>query len=444
MATGDQKSRRPSAPPLELATSVWRSRVTRRRPSRALSTGSAARRDLPWRRTRDPYAVWVSETMLQQTRVEHGRALLRAVSARSFPRSATWRRRPRSACSRLWSGLGYYRRARMLHAAAKEVAAAHAGVVPSEVDDLRRLRGVGAYTAGAVASIAFGRRAAVVDGNVARVLARLFAIEDDVKTARGSARLWRLAERARPRRRRGSRRLEPGAHGARRDGLRPARARSAPAARRRPSARGESRGSPSAFRGVAPKQSAHPRAARRHRPGLEPRRAPRPAPGRCAVRRALGAPERGRRARRARVAARGGRADAGARGRRGARALAPQDARRGRSRPPRKAPAVAAAGQPTTTRSSASPSRTSPPARRRRSRGRCLRWPASARRYKVALTHAPAVALVAFFGSRPCRRGDRARRLGRPCGRARRASPRVRTTPLALPSPRPGRSPTMP
>jgi A/G-specific adenine glycosylase len=94
----------------------------------------------------------------------------------------------------LWSGLGYYRRARMLHAAAKEVAATHAGVVPDGLEDLRRLEGVGAYTAGAVASIAFGRRAAVVDGNVARVLTRLFAIDDDIKTARGTARLWRLAE----------------------------------------------------------------------------------------------------------------------------------------------------------------------------------------------------------------------------------------------------------
>jgi A/G-specific adenine glycosylase len=93
----------------------------------------------------------------------------------------------------LWSGLGYYRRARMLHAAAKEITATYDGVVPSGVEELRRLNGVGAYTAGAVASIAFGRRAAVVDGNVARVLARLFAIEDDVKTARGQARLWQLA-----------------------------------------------------------------------------------------------------------------------------------------------------------------------------------------------------------------------------------------------------------
>jgi A/G-specific adenine glycosylase len=94
----------------------------------------------------------------------------------------------------LWSGLGYYRRARLLHAAAKQVAALHEGVVPSEPEALRALKGVGAYTAGAVASIAFSRRAAVVDGNVARVLTRLFAIDDDIKSARGSARVWRLAE----------------------------------------------------------------------------------------------------------------------------------------------------------------------------------------------------------------------------------------------------------
>jgi A/G-specific adenine glycosylase len=152
-----------------------------------------ARRDLPWRRTRDPYAVWISETMLQQTRVDtvipyYERFL------RDLPTLGHLAEAPQEQVLRLWSGLGYYRRARMLHAAAKQAAAAHEGAVPSEVDDLRKLAGIGAYTAGAVASIAFGRRAAVVDGNVARVLARLFAIEDDVKTARGAARVWRLAE----------------------------------------------------------------------------------------------------------------------------------------------------------------------------------------------------------------------------------------------------------
>ena len=152
-----------------------------------------ARRDLPWRRTRDPYAVWISETMLQQTRVDtvipyYERFL------RDLPTLGHLAEAPQDQVLGLWSGLGYYRRARMLHAAAKQATAAHGGAVPSEVDDLRKLAGIGAYTAGAVASIAFGRRAAVVDGNVARVLARLFVIEDDVKTARGAARVWRLAE----------------------------------------------------------------------------------------------------------------------------------------------------------------------------------------------------------------------------------------------------------
>jgi A/G-specific adenine glycosylase len=156
-----------------------------------------ARRDLPWRRTRDPYAVWVSETMLQQTRaavvVPYFERFLR-----QLPTVRDLAEAPAEQVLALWSGLGYYRRARMLHAAAKEVAVAHGGVVPSRLAELRRLKGVGAYTAGAVASIAFGRRAAVVDGNVARVLARLFAIEDDVKTARGNARLWQLAEQLVP------------------------------------------------------------------------------------------------------------------------------------------------------------------------------------------------------------------------------------------------------
>jgi A/G-specific adenine glycosylase len=156
-----------------------------------------ARRDLPWRRTRDAYAVWVSETMLQQTRVAVVVPYFERF-LRELPTVRDLAEAPEERVLALWSGLGYYRRARMLHAAAKEVASAHDGVIPSAVDDLRRLKGVGAYTAGAVASIAFGRRAAVVDGNVARVLARLFAIEDDVKTARGNARLWQLAEKLVP------------------------------------------------------------------------------------------------------------------------------------------------------------------------------------------------------------------------------------------------------
>jgi A/G-specific adenine glycosylase len=141
----------------------------------------AARRDLPWRHSRDPYAVWLSETMLQQTRVETVIPYFQRF-LRELPTIGHLAEAPESRVLTLWSGLGYYRRARMLHAAAKQVALEHGGVLPSEVAELRRLRGIGAYTAGAVASIAFGRRAALVDGNVARVLARLFAVEDDVKS----------------------------------------------------------------------------------------------------------------------------------------------------------------------------------------------------------------------------------------------------------------------
>jgi A/G-specific adenine glycosylase len=141
--------------------------------------------------------VWVSETMLQQTRV--GTVLpYYERFLRELPTVRELAEAPADRVLALWSGLGYYRRARMLHAAAKRIEHAHGGAVPSDPHVLRQLEGVGAYTAGAVASIAFGQRAAVVDGNIARVLARLFAIEHDVKTANGRALLWDLAEQLVP------------------------------------------------------------------------------------------------------------------------------------------------------------------------------------------------------------------------------------------------------
>jgi A/G-specific adenine glycosylase len=154
---------------------------------------SRTRRDLPWRRVRDPYAIWVSETMLQQTRVEtvipyYDRFM------RELPTVHSLAEAPEARVLALWSGLGYYRRARMLHAAAKQVADALHGRLPEDAAELQKLKGVGRYTAGAIASIAFGKRAALVDGNVARVLSRLFAIEEDIKSTRGVAALWRLAE----------------------------------------------------------------------------------------------------------------------------------------------------------------------------------------------------------------------------------------------------------
>jgi A/G-specific adenine glycosylase len=158
-----------------------------------LSWYAGARRDLPWRRTCDPYAVWISETMLQQTRVEtvvpyYERFL------RELPTVGSLAEASEEKVLSLWSGLGYYRRARMLRAAAKRVAVHHGGALPQDAEALRDLEGIGAYTAGAIASIAFGKRAAVVDGNVLRVLARLFAVQEDVTAARGSARIWRLAQ----------------------------------------------------------------------------------------------------------------------------------------------------------------------------------------------------------------------------------------------------------
>jgi len=151
-----------------------------------------ARRDLPWRRTRDPYAVWISETMLQQTRVEtvvpyYERFLAELPDVQSLAEA------PEERVLSLWSGLGYYRRARMLRAAAARVVAEHGGRLPAEATQLLGLPGIGAYTAGAVASIAFGQREALVDGNVARVLSRLFAIESDPKSAVGRSRVWTVA-----------------------------------------------------------------------------------------------------------------------------------------------------------------------------------------------------------------------------------------------------------
>jgi A/G-specific adenine glycosylase len=128
-------------------------------------------RDLPWRRNREPYRVWLSEIMLQQTRVAaviaHYHEFLRR-----FPTVEKLARAREASVLAAWSGLGYYRRARMLHAAAKVVAREHGGKFPQTPEDLRELPGVGRYTAAAIASIAFGRAAAVVDGNVERVLER--------------------------------------------------------------------------------------------------------------------------------------------------------------------------------------------------------------------------------------------------------------------------------
>jgi A/G-specific adenine glycosylase len=135
----------------------------------------AHRRDLPWRRSRDPYAVWVSEAMLQQTRVEAAIPYFLRWMER-FPTVQALAAAPEQEVLAAWAGLGYYRRARSLHAAARQVVAEHAGQVPASAAALAGLPGVGPYTAAAVASIAHGEPVACVDGNVVRVASRLLAL----------------------------------------------------------------------------------------------------------------------------------------------------------------------------------------------------------------------------------------------------------------------------
>lgn len=132
----------------------------------------ANRRDLPWRRTSDPYAIWVSEVMLQQTRVgaviDHYRIFLER-----FPDLGALAAASEDAVLAAWSGLGYYRRARMMHRCAREIVEKHNGCFPEAAERLRALPGIGRYSAAAIASIAFGEPVAVVDGNVQRVLQRI-------------------------------------------------------------------------------------------------------------------------------------------------------------------------------------------------------------------------------------------------------------------------------
>lgn len=157
-----------------------------------------ARRDLPWRRSGDPYAIWLSESMLQQTQVAtvipyYNRFLSR------FPTVQSLAAADLDDVLRLWAGLGYYARARNLHRAARMIVSEFGGRFPGSIEELRRLPGVGAYTAAALASIAFGVHAATVDGNVSRVIARLLAFRREVRTARGVAVVRAAAARLLPR-----------------------------------------------------------------------------------------------------------------------------------------------------------------------------------------------------------------------------------------------------
>src|SRR5690242_12452624 len=150
------------------------------------------RRDLPWRRTKDPYAIWLSEVMLQQTQVATVIPYWHRFLAR-FPDVNALAAAELPEVLSLWRGLGYYARARALHRAAQAISSQHAGQLPRTATELRELPGFGPYTAGAVASIAFGERTPIVDGNVVRVLARIFEIEGDPSTREVQKRIWALA-----------------------------------------------------------------------------------------------------------------------------------------------------------------------------------------------------------------------------------------------------------
>lgn len=153
----------------------------------------ASHRDLSWRRTRDPYAIWVSEIMLQQTRVETVERYYTDFLER-FPTVFALADAQESAVLEAWSGLGYYRRARLLHKGARHVRDEHAGAVPEGGKALRAIPGIGRYTSGAIASIAFDRPEPLVDGNVARVLSRVCGVEEPKQQDAGAAGHWALTE----------------------------------------------------------------------------------------------------------------------------------------------------------------------------------------------------------------------------------------------------------
>ena len=155
------------------------------------------RHDLPWQRTRDPYRIWLSEIMLQQTQVAAVVPYYERFLAQ-FPDVATLARAPLDDVLALWSGLGYYRRAHHLHAAAQAVVREHGGAFPRDAAALATLPGVGRSTAAAIAAFAFGARAAILDGNVKRVLARHRGIEGWPGAPKVEAALWKIAEAALP------------------------------------------------------------------------------------------------------------------------------------------------------------------------------------------------------------------------------------------------------
>jgi A/G-specific adenine glycosylase len=193
--TGGKKNK----PAAEAKNRADRSGANRPDPDSLLAWYDRHRRRLPWRalpgQPADPYRVWLSEVMLQQTTVTAVVPYYAKFLAR-FPTVAALAAADIEDVRKLWAGLGYYARARHLHACAQAVAAHHGGAFPAAEEELLALPGIGPYTAAAVAAIAFGQPASPVDGNVERVIARLFAVEDELPAAKPAIRA--LAERLRP------------------------------------------------------------------------------------------------------------------------------------------------------------------------------------------------------------------------------------------------------
>lgn len=158
---------------------------------------SAHARDLPWRRTRDLYAVWISEIMLQQTQVATVVGYFERFLA-AFPTVRELADAEEAKVLRLWEGLGYYRRARQLHAAAKLIVREHSGEFPRSYEAVRALPGIGRYTAGAILSIGLDQRLPILEANTIRVLSRLIALRDDPRSPKSQARLWQVAEEILP------------------------------------------------------------------------------------------------------------------------------------------------------------------------------------------------------------------------------------------------------
>jgi A/G-specific adenine glycosylase len=168
-------------------------RKARRLPPPLIKWFSDDARDLPWRRTLDPYAIWVSEIMLQQTQVKTVIPFYRRWM-KSLPDVQSLSRASSQRLHKLWEGLGYYTRVRNMQKAARRICRDHAGRFPEQFEDVLALPGIGRYTAGAICSIAFNQPAPILDGNVIRVLTRVFGIAGDPKETKTNARLWQLAQ----------------------------------------------------------------------------------------------------------------------------------------------------------------------------------------------------------------------------------------------------------